>query len=157
MDYVFGINGDVEVLKTKGDTHTDLTGFHEIEQIYPDQTITDRFRIVRKIDSKEDDAGNCYDWYEIDQHYRFTDKTAPIAKKLSETTVVLENAICEQDTDTNTQMSTLEDAICEQDAATDTRTSTLEDAVCEQDTASDTRIGAVEDAICELDAAINHH
>lgn len=41
---------------------------------YPDQTITDRFHIVEKYDSSEDGDGNCYDWYVIGDHYRFTDK-----------------------------------------------------------------------------------
>ena len=79
MEYVFGTKGEVEVLKTKGSTHTDLTGFQQVEQKYPDQTVTDNFRVVRKLDSQEDVAGNCYDWYEIDRHYREIDKTGPIA------------------------------------------------------------------------------
>ena len=54
MEYVFGTQGEIEVLKTKGDSHTDLTGFHQIEQTFPDQTITDNFRVVRKIESAED-------------------------------------------------------------------------------------------------------
>ena len=80
MEYVFGTTGDTEILKTKGGFHTDLTGFHQIEQIYPDQTIADNFRIVRKLDSAEDAEGNCYDWYEIDRHYRTVDKTGPVAE-----------------------------------------------------------------------------
>ena len=56
-----------------------MTGFHQIERSYPDQTVTDCFRVVRKLDSLEDGEGNCYDWYEIDRHYRFTDKTGPVA------------------------------------------------------------------------------
>lgn len=75
MEYVFGTKGEVEVLKTKGSAHTDLIGFHQIERTYPDQVITDNFRIVRKLDSSEDGEGNCYDWYEIDRHYRIVDKT----------------------------------------------------------------------------------
>ena len=79
MEYVFGTQEDIEVLKTKGSEHSDLTGFHQIERSYPDQTVTDCFRVVRKLDSLEDGEGNCYDWYEIDRHYRFTDKTGPVA------------------------------------------------------------------------------
>ena len=30
MDYVFGTMDNVETLKVKGSTHTDLTGFHEV-------------------------------------------------------------------------------------------------------------------------------
>jgi len=71
----------VEILKTKGDAHTDLTGFHQIERKYPDQTITDSFRVVQKLDSQEDGEGNCYDWYEIDRHYQTTDKVGPVAEQ----------------------------------------------------------------------------
>ena len=76
MEYVFRTKGNVEILKTKGSAHSNLEGFHELEQKYPDQMVTDRFRIVKKLDSKEDEEKNCYDWYEIDNHYRFTDKFA---------------------------------------------------------------------------------
>lgn len=78
MEYVFGTQEDIEVLKTKGSEHSDLTGFHKIERSYPDQTVTDCFRVVRKLDSLEDGEGNCYDWYEIDRHYRMIDRTGPI-------------------------------------------------------------------------------
>lgn len=81
MEYVYGTKGEIEVLKTKGSTHTGLTGYHSIVQEYPDQTITDNFHVVRKIDSAEDAEGNCYDWYEIDHHYRVTDKTGPVAER----------------------------------------------------------------------------
>lgn len=75
MEYIFGSDKDKEILKTKGSSHSNLTGFHQIEMRYPDQTITDSFRVVRHIESKEDVEGNCYDWYEIDHHYRLADKT----------------------------------------------------------------------------------
>lgn len=116
MEYVFGTKGDVEILKTKGDSHTDLTGFHQVEQIYPDQTITDNFRIVCKLDSTEDAEGNCYDWYEIDRHYRVVDKTGPLAAQAAENNAAMENALCEQDAAMDVRMSALEDAVCELDA-----------------------------------------
>lgn len=50
-----------------------------MEQVHPNQTVTDNFRVVRKLDSKEDEAGDCYDWYEIDRHSRTVDKTGPLA------------------------------------------------------------------------------
>lgn len=78
MEYVIGQNGKKEILRTKGDTHTDLSGFQEFTKEYPDQTITDHFLIVRKTDSQEDPEGNCYDWYEINRHYRIVDKTKPV-------------------------------------------------------------------------------
>lgn len=70
----------MEILKTKGDAHSDLIGFQEVVREFPSEKITDRFRVVRKLDSKEDEAGNCYDWYEIDRHYRETDRSAPLVQ-----------------------------------------------------------------------------
>ena len=70
----------MEVLKTKGSAHTNLTGYQQVEQVYQGrETVTDSFRVVRKMDSTEDQAGNCYDWYEIDRHYRTIDKSSPAA------------------------------------------------------------------------------
>jgi hypothetical protein len=133
LEYVFGTQGEIEVLKTKGDSHTDLTGFHQIEQTFPDQTITDNFRVVRKIESAEDVEGNCYDWYEIDRHYRAVDKTGSVIQQVNESTAALEDALCEQDELTGTRMSEIEDAMCEQDEMNDERMSAIEDAVCELD------------------------
>ena len=93
MEYVFGTQGEIEILKTKGDAHTDLTGFHSVERTYPDQTITDNFRIVRKFDSKEDDEGNCYDWYEIDHHYRVADKTTRVAEQVGAIEAAIERGL----------------------------------------------------------------
>ena len=45
MEYVFGTEGEIEVLKTKGDTHTDLTGYQQVVQEYPGEKITDNFRV----------------------------------------------------------------------------------------------------------------
>ena len=86
MDYVFGTNGEIEVLKTKGSTHTDLTGFQQIVREYPGEKITDNFRVVRKLDSQEDVGGNCYDWYEIDRHNREIDRTGPLAEATAKNT-----------------------------------------------------------------------
>lgn len=82
MEYVFGTDHNNETLRTKGDVHTFLSGYHEIVQEYPDQIITDRFHVVRRYRSTEDEEGNCYDWYIIDQHYRYTDKTGPVQNEL---------------------------------------------------------------------------
>ena len=72
MEYVFGT--EENILKTKADQHTSLTGYNELITEYPDQTVTDRFRVIKKIKSGEDRAGNCYDWYEIAEHYQTTNK-----------------------------------------------------------------------------------
>lgn len=115
MEYVFGTAGEAEVLKVKGGTHTDLTGFHQIEQTYPDQTVTDSFRIVRKLDSRKDEGGNCYDWYEIDRHYRAVDKTGPLARQAAENAAATENAICELDAGFDQRIGAVENALCELD------------------------------------------
>ncbi len=103
------------MLKVKAGAHTDLTGYHQIERTYPDQTITDCFRIVQKLDSQEDGVGNCYDWYEIDRHYRVVDKTGPLVQRAAEATTSTENAICELDAITDGRLAAVEDALCELD------------------------------------------
>lgn len=117
MDYVFGTEGGAEVLKTIGDTHTSLTGYHQLEREYPDQTITDSFRVVRKLRSTEDAEGRCYDWYEIDHHYRMADKTGPLAKRTAKAAAELQDAVCELDAAADERVSALEDAVCELDVA----------------------------------------
>lgn len=83
----------MEVLKVKGDTHTNLTGFQQVERVYPDQTITDSFRIAWKLDSQEDEEGNCYDWYEIDRHNRTVDKSGPVAERLGAIEAAIERGL----------------------------------------------------------------
>ena len=80
FEYVFGTNGNAQTLKMKGPFHSNLVGFLQLERKYPDQIITDHFRVVRKLKSDEDQDGNCYDCYEIDRHYRTTDKTGPLVQ-----------------------------------------------------------------------------
>ena len=82
MEYVFGTQGEIEVLKIKGGDHTDLTGYQQIVQKFPGEEITDNFRVVRKIRSTEDEEGNCYDWYEIDHHNRTVDKSVSVAARV---------------------------------------------------------------------------
>lgn len=83
----------MEILKVKGDTHTDLTGFQQVEQTYPDQTVSDSFRIVRKLDSGTDGEGRCYDWYEIDHHNRTIDKSAPVAARVEAIETAIERGL----------------------------------------------------------------
>lgn len=117
MEYVFGTKGRIEVLKTKGSHHTDLTGYHQLEREYPDQTITDSFRVVRKLHSAEDVEGRCYDWYEIDHHYRMTDKTGPLAEQAAKSAAELQDALCELDAAADERIAAIEDSLCELDAA----------------------------------------
>lgn len=82
MEYIFGTNNGMEILRTKGDTHTDLTGYQETVREFPGETITDRYRIVRKINSQEDAGGSCYDWYQIDQHFREIDRSPAVLAEI---------------------------------------------------------------------------
>ena len=50
---------------------------------YEDSSITDTFRVVRKVKSDDDMENNCYDWYVISNHNRIIDKTKPIQKSLT--------------------------------------------------------------------------
>ena len=115
MDYVFGTEGEIEVLKIKGDAHTDLTGYQQTVQEFPGEKITDNFRVVRKLNSAEDGEGNCYDWYEIDRHYREIDRTGPIVQRAAENAVAVENAICELDAGYDERLGAVEVALCELD------------------------------------------
>lgn len=115
MEYVFGTEGEIEVLKTKGDSHTDLTGFQQTVQEFPGEKITDNYRIVRKIGGGEDSEGNCYDWYEIDRHYREIDRTGPIVQQAKDDAAATENAICELDAGYDERISEIENALCELD------------------------------------------
>lgn len=80
MEYVFGTDDrrGRRTLLTKGSEHTALAGFCEVVREYADCTITDSFYAVRKTGSDEDSEGSCYDWYDIDLHYRVIDKTKPV-------------------------------------------------------------------------------
>lgn len=88
---------------------------------------------MQKFASDEDAEGNCYDWYEIDRHYRVVDKTGPIVEQVAENNAALEDALCEQDELMGSRMGAIEDAMCEQDEEVNTRMSAIEDAVCELD------------------------
>ena len=81
MEYIFGTikrkGKIVDILKTVGDTHTDLKDNHSIVREYPDCKITDIFVIADHYQSKEDSEGKCYDWYELANHYRYIDYFTP--------------------------------------------------------------------------------
>lgn len=81
-EHIFGTgtrNGVMaENLKTVGEEHSAYTGYVEIRRSYDDCVIVDRFRVVEHYQAAEAE-GLCYDWYTIDQHYRYIDGTGPVA------------------------------------------------------------------------------
>lgn len=113
MEYVFGTKGAVETLKTKHSSHTNLKGYHEITTTYPDQIITDRFRIVKKLESKEDLEHNCYDWYEIDSRYRVVDKFTPHKDEIETEIADTQDGLCEISEELEMRIADIEDALYE--------------------------------------------
>ena len=81
MEYVFGEvthkGKTYECVKTKGNTHTDLSGNVQLKREYSDAIIYDSFTVLEKYRSMIDEEGNCYDWYTIENHYRYDDKYTP--------------------------------------------------------------------------------
>lgn len=81
MVYVFGTkktaDGDVEILKTIGEEHSNLIGRQSVVREFDDRTIEDDFTIVRRYQTKTDSAGNFYDWYEIKDHFRTSERFTP--------------------------------------------------------------------------------
>ena len=84
MDYVFGKvkrkGAYVENLKTIGAQHSQLSGVIEVVREYPDNIITDAFRIVEHYKTAVDEEGRCYDWYIIADHSRTMDNLSPVMK-----------------------------------------------------------------------------
>lgn len=72
MEYIFGESthqhADKLILRTKGTEHTQLTGVIEHLEEFADSTIKTSCRILEHLGSADDDEGNCYDWYEVDQY-----------------------------------------------------------------------------------------
>lgn len=113
MEYVFGTEEDKEVLRTKGTAHSELSGFHQLIREYPDQTVTDLFRIAEKISEAEDGEGNYYGWYEIDHHIRYTDKFTPRQEEIEIGIAESQDAVCSLSVELDDRISDLENALCE--------------------------------------------
>ena len=74
MQYIYGTDGDRQILKTVGATHTDFNGFLSTSRETEGVTTIDRCRIVDHYKSDEDAEGNCYDWYTITDRYHYEDR-----------------------------------------------------------------------------------
>lgn len=71
MEYVIGITDGKETLRTKGEKHTFLSGYTELQQsVSGFYTITDTMLITEHYHSAEDADGICYDWYFITNRER---------------------------------------------------------------------------------------
>lgn len=117
MEYIFGNiqkdNKTIDILKTVGREHTDLTDNHEIVRKYPDCVITDVFTVEEKYLSKEDEEGRCYDWYSLAKHYRYTDYFTPQKEQIISDIADTQNALIELDEDRLQAQADLENALCE--------------------------------------------
>ncbi|WP_295757350.1 hypothetical protein [uncultured Oscillibacter sp.] len=49
--------------------------------------------MVEKTGSDEDGEGNCYDWYEIDRHYRTIDKSGAVAERVGAIEAAIERGL----------------------------------------------------------------
>lgn len=117
MEYIFGTikrKGQlIDGLKTVGPMHTDLTGHNQVVREYSDSIITDTFDVKEHYLSKKDESGKCYDWYSLENHYRYIDKYTPNIPRVEDRINDTENALCEATEVYDTSISDLENAICE--------------------------------------------
>ena len=99
-EYVFGHikrNGlMIDNLKIISDNPTNYFGAISIERKYDDNYITDTFCVKEKYNSIEQD-GKFYDFYIIDNHYRYTDKFSPQRPGAEQNITDLEIQNIEQD------------------------------------------------------------
>ena len=63
----------------------------------PEETVTDSFLVVEHVKSSEDGEGNCYDWYEIERHYRYSDKSGAVMRSMEREATELEIGLMEQE------------------------------------------------------------
>lgn len=86
MEYIFGttVRGgvEIEILKTVGDEHTELSGRVTTTRKYTDRIIEDTFTVAEKYRSKDGADGKKYDWYFIKDHSRDTDWYTPKAEDI---------------------------------------------------------------------------
>lgn len=86
MEYIFGTvrkNGWLcQRLITKGDKHSNLSGYVTVVRKYADTEISDSFKVLEHYKTTEDSQGSCYDFYLIEEHYRNEDKFGPVSEKL---------------------------------------------------------------------------
>ena len=100
MEYIFGYEPRYgEVLKVKSPNSVDLEhGMHTVERDYSDQNITDGFFVEKEIRPRVvDGEGNNYAWYQITNHYRYSDKFTPGIKSTEQEITDLEIEGMEQE------------------------------------------------------------
>lgn len=135
MEYIFGQvkrkGRIIDVLKTVGETHTDLKDNHIIERKYSDSIITDGFYVVDHYLSKDGADGKCYDWYELANHYRYIDYFTPQKAQIEGDIKDTQDALLEVDEDRLQAQADAEDALIELDEAINTRLDDIENAICE--------------------------
>lgn len=117
MEYIFGQikrkGRIIDVLKTVGETHTDLKDNHIIERKYADSIITDGFYVVDHYLSKDGADGKCYDWYILKDHSRYIDYFTPLKEQITEGIADSQVATCELSEELDERITDVEVAICE--------------------------------------------
>ena len=75
MQYIYGTDGNRQILKTVGPIHTDFSGFVVTSRESGGVSVIDKCRIVKHYKSDEDAEGTCYDWYEVTDRDHYEDRT----------------------------------------------------------------------------------
>jgi hypothetical protein len=101
VEYIYGTDGDKQILKTVGPAHTNFTGFVVTSREVDGVSTIDKCKIVEHYKSDEDEEGNCYDWYEVTARDHYEDRTVAAAEdddaiaELSQIIMDQEEAIAE--------------------------------------------------------------
>lgn len=89
MELSFGRRPDGKsYVRVKGKAHTDFTGQVRIETPYSNMTVTDTFDAISRYQTKDDEEGNTYDWYLIENHYRTQERFTPTCQKEMDSALV---------------------------------------------------------------------
>lgn len=117
MEYIFGyvkIHGKLEqILKTKGEHPSNLSGNNQVQRKFSDSIITDEFTVKEKYLSKVDTEGNHYDWYIIKDHSRYIDYFTPMKEQITTDINDSQNALCDLSADLDGTLADIENALCE--------------------------------------------
>ena len=101
-------------LKTKDESHTNLSGRVTLEQKRGNTIIRDTFTVLQKY--KESDAidGSAYDWYYIEDHYRHEDRSEEVRVEMEQEVTDLEIESIQQEqsiTDNEIAIIELQEAV----------------------------------------------
>lgn len=117
MEYIFGVitrkGKTFHSLKTIGKQPTTLKGHVIVKRQFSNNEIVDDFIINEHFMSKEDEAGNYYNWYILKDHSRYIDYFTPLKEQITEGIADSQVATCELSEELDERITDVEVAICE--------------------------------------------